>query len=512
MKIAIYDKWLHTLGGGEKVATVMAEVLSKDGHEVDLISSFEIDRDILSEMMGVDLSKVNLVVWYERSAQVLFPKTKKYDLFINLSFLDHTPSSAKKSVYYVLFPTPIKRTLLGFLKYETILPVLRRFLLIPEVFSGLNPIEDVYTRGGKWLREKNTIVFSNTPSDFILKLSIYAEKLKANTLDEVEFSSSNVSVEVLDKYVDHNTNVLTYKLHIKGSENPALIVRLGDSKNLNSYGLVSMTVRNLRFFAWNVIKKFLPEYEMALYGSSEYKPAEGLETYDKFWTISEFSKKWTKIYWGKEADILSPPIETEQFSPGSKKNLILNVGRFFVGGHSKRQDILLEVFKEMVDKKEIEKSWELHFVGGVAGGEEHAKYVRDLEEKAQGYNVKFHLFASFEKLKKLYSQAKIYWHGTGYGESESSHPIRLEHFGITPLEAMASGAVPIVYSAGGPKEVVDAKSGFVWKNKEQLKSMTIKLTEDDKLRKSKAQHAQKKATNYSIEEFEKKLKNIVDDL
>ena len=63
MKIAIYDKWLSALGGGEKVATVMAEVLSKKGHDVDLVSNFEVDKKEVQEKMGVDLSSVNMVAW-----------------------------------------------------------------------------------------------------------------------------------------------------------------------------------------------------------------------------------------------------------------------------------------------------------------------------------------------------------------------------------------------------------------------------------------------------------------
>src|SRR3990172_11931310 len=100
MKVAIYDKWLSALGGGEKVATVMAEVLAKKGHEVHLVSGFEVDKQELAEKMGVDLAKVKNVALYERSYERLLPKTKKYDLFINVSFLDHLPSEAKSSIYY----------------------------------------------------------------------------------------------------------------------------------------------------------------------------------------------------------------------------------------------------------------------------------------------------------------------------------------------------------------------------------------------------------------------------
>jgi len=44
MKIGIFDKWIKSLGGGEKVATVMAETLSKK-YDVDLISYVEAEKD-----------------------------------------------------------------------------------------------------------------------------------------------------------------------------------------------------------------------------------------------------------------------------------------------------------------------------------------------------------------------------------------------------------------------------------------------------------------------------------
>lgn len=510
MKIAVFDKWLNTLGGGEKVASVMAESLAKAGHEVHLISNFEVDKQEISEKMGVDLSKVNMTPWFERSYAKLLPKTKEYDIFVNVSFLDHTPSAAKKSVYYVHFPTPIKKNLLGFIKYEKVLPFLRKFLLIPEVFSGLKPIEDVYTRGGKWLGEENTIVFSNTPDSFEITLRIYVEKLTEETMDSVSFDSPNAEVKVEDKYIDHHFNILVFKVSISGAKSePALKIVIDDDFRFNALGLVSMTVRNMRFFVWNLLKRFLPEYEMALYGSSDYEVAEGLDDYDLFLANSHFTRYWIDRYWDKEATILYPPVDVEEFKPGKKEKIILNVGRFFVGGHSKRQDVLLSAFKQMVDEKQIDNAWELHFVGGVAGGQDHSDYLKDLKEKASGYPVHFHLFASFEELKDLYSRAKIYWHATGYGADEKKEPIKLEHFGITPIEAMAAGDVPLVYDAGGLKEVVDKKSGYRWKSISELKKLTVQIINDDFLRKKKSKSSILRAKKFSRKNFGKQLLEVV---
>jgi glycosyltransferase involved in cell wall biosynthesis len=510
MKVAIYDKWLNSLGGGEKVATVMAEVLVKRGHEVHLISNFEVEKHQLEEKMGVNLSKIKLIVWYERSYAKLTLKSK-YDLFINVSFLDHLPSKARNSVFYIHFPTPVKSTLLGFIKYETILPHLRKFLIIPEVQSGINPIDDVYTRGGRWLSKKNTVIFSNTPTNFNLTLRIYAEQLSLKTLENVNFNSPNASTTLLDRYIDHEFNVLVYKLKISSpGQNPAVRILVNENLRTNALGLVSMTVRDFRFVLWNFIKRYMPRYEMALYGSGAYKVGQGLDTYKLFLANSAFTSYWTKKYWRKDSKILYPPVDTKSFKPGKKRNIILNVGRFFVGGHSKRQDILVATFKKMVDTHKIDNTWELTFVGGIAGGKDHSDYVNKIREESRGYPINFYFSASFKILRELYSQARIYWHATGYEANENIDPIKLEHFGITPVEAMAAGVVPLVYEAGGLTETVGGDTNLTWKSQEELISKTTKIIKNPKLLTKLSREVVGNAKKFSKENFAKRFASYLD--
>ncbi len=514
MKIGIYDKWLRELGGGEKVACVMAETLSKSGHEVDLISNSFIEINEIERKMGVDLSKVELVQWKERSYEKLTPETKEYDLFINVSFMDHLPSKAKKSIYYILFPTPIKRTLLGFIKYEKILPFLRKFLIIPEVTKGLQHIDEVIVRGGKWLSKENIFVLRNLPEKFQIKIRIYAEQLTLESLNSINLTSDDSSIILTGKYIEHGNNVLAYDLKgTKRQKDSAVSIKINidDTELKSGFGLVSMTVFNYRYFLWNIIKRYLPAFEMALYGSSGYKPAAGLSTYNMFLADSKFSAYWTKKYWKENADVLYPPVDVQEFKPGKKKNNILSVGRFFVGGHSKKQDVLVEVFKTMVDKKLIDNSWELHLVGGVAKGERHSEYVEKIKKSAKGYPIYFHISAPFNELKKLYSAAKIYWHAAGYGESKNE-PILMEHFGITPVEAMAAGAVPIVYGEGGLKETVSNDKNQIWKNTDELIKNTVDFISNEKKWKMYSKNMEKMAKNYSSEVFIDKLLKYVEDI
>jgi glycosyltransferase involved in cell wall biosynthesis len=48
----------------------------------------------------------------------------------------------------------------------------------------------------------------------------------------------------------------------------------------------------------------------------------------------------------------------------------------------------------------------------------------------------------------------IYVHASGLNRDPKNNPENFEHFGITVLEAMIFGCYPIVFSVGGPAELV----------------------------------------------------------
>lgn len=47
------------------------------------------------------------------------------------------------------------------------------------------------------------------------------------------------------------------------------------------------------------------------------------------------------------------------------------------------------------------------------------------------------------------------------------HLMRGEHFGITVVEAMSAGCVPVAHDSGGPREIIGS-SGFLWRTKEEI--------------------------------------------
>lgn len=212
---------------------------------------------------------------------------------------------------------------------------------------------------------------------------------------------------------------------------------------------------------------------------------------------SRFTLNHTPYLPQSKALILYPPVDVAKFAPAKKQNLILSVGRFDDILNIKRQDILIEAFKQLHSQ-----NWRLVLAGNSLQKPELNHYLTTLKNQARGYPIEFLVGPKFDDLQKLYSQAKIYWHAAGYQIDENLHPQLTEHFGISVVEAMASAAVPLVTARGGLPEIVqDGVSGYLWDNLSTLVSQTQKLLDSPSLVTKISQESVKTAQNFSKDHF-----------
>ena len=222
-------------------------------------------------------------------------------------------------------------------------------------------------------------------------------------------------------------------------------------------------------------------------------------TYQCKVAISDYTKKWTKQWWGIDSEVIYPPIDTHAAHCKKKIDLILSVGRFTTDGHSKKQLEMVNSFSEISAHM---PGWKYRCVGGLSSKDEDRAYLETVRRSSSTCAVRVDTNLNRGVLEELYGEAKIFWHAAGYGEDEKTHPELQEHFGITTVEAMAAGCVPVVVDRGGQPEVVEhGVSGFVWTTLDELKKYTLRLVDDEPLRTRMAEAARQRSRLFSKEHF-----------
>lgn len=504
---AVYDRWLSTLGGGEQVAFAYAEVLRDLGYETTLLTHKKLNKVSAVAKMNVNLDGIKIRYLPETSSQETSQYTEEFDLFINSSHLDYFACRSDQGVLSVFFPDQIYLTPYEFIKRALVIPSLRNFFIYPSRFEGF--LYDEFKEGElyKWLGKESRVIFKeNVPR---VRLSFYFHDLSFSVLDQIVFTFNNQKISPVKKTLFHRENQVDFDFVLPSAEQKVLQIKLPSDQCLKAVALVRLTIPSWRFVAYNLFKKFFPKWEMRLHGGPGVSKRSDLESYQKIITISRFCQKWIRKYWGLPSQVLYPPVNVKNFKPQpEKKNRIIHIGRFFITGHNKKQLDLVKVFKRLVDEHQVE-DWELHFVGSVHEGERHQDYFEKVQAEADTYPIFFHTNVPFDQLRQLLAESKIYWHATGLDENERKNPINFEHFGVTTVEAMASGCVPVVINAGGQKEIVTQESGFRWKNRRELINNTLELIKDPKLLKKMSIQAQKRSQYFSREKFRDRFEKIL---
>lgn len=232
----------------------------------------------------------------------------------------------------------------------------------------------------------------------------------------------------------------------------------------------------------------------------------------KFICNSNYTKEFIDKKFNVKSTVIYPPTYLKKDFPKvdlkKKKNYILNVGRLSKGESGeffKKQDFLIDVFKSLV--KQGVNDYELILAVSFSKNNKHL--VDELKELAKGSKIKIYENVSFEKLSSLYQESKIYWHASGFGENLISNPEKAEHFGITTVEAMANGLVPVVINAGGQKEIVEnRKNGFIWNKRLELIDYTINLVHEEDLFQKLSKEAVSDSKKFSTDEFNSNFEKI----
>lgn len=204
----------------------------------------------------------------------------------------------------------------------------------------------------------------------------------------------------------------------------------------------------------------------------------------RFISNSPFTSSWLKK-WGVSSTVVLPYINDKLIKKNNikKEKIILSVGRFFPQLHSKNHGEMIEAFKKLKKMSKKFADYKLVLAGGLKKSD--TSYFEGLKKLTDNdASIIFKVNISFDELYKLYGLSEYFWHFTGLGIDEKINPEKVEHLGITPLEAMASGCLTFCYNAGGPKELInDNDNGFLFSNVDDLINKMIKVNLSEAMQK-----------------------------
>ena len=523
MKAAVYNRWLHQKGGGERHAAMAAQVLS-ERFETELLTHRPISRSDLANALNINLDRVGVRVIPALPANRFAEFTQEFDLFVNSSFMTNQPSAARHSMMLVLFPSPIDRSPPVRLR-QAIGKLLIRELLLPEWTDGFYDVQELGRGWFRYATNRAHVKIRVPPGHRSVPIEIVAgnfqtdANLRARCLVDNKVISEHLFVPspgsfeswIIDLKRGHIEDGIAHLTIESPTFNPSDTVNEADNREVG-LAVADVRVRHPRHYLYELLfRRVFRDLGLRLEGLPTFYSLDHLDTYDLLCPISEYSRDWMNVYWGRTGPILYPPVDTSWATPLPKTKSILSVGRFFRGTHEKKHDVMIEQFKRL--RREGLSDWTLHLAGHQSERAVDLRYTNELRRRAQGHPIEFAVNASFNELQKLYGQAQIYWHAAGYGERVDRDPIKFEHFGISVVEAMASAAIPVVLNAGGPRElVIDGENGFLWSSTSNLRSRTWDLVKDSDLRAAMATQAKETSDRFDASAFRSRLNELVTDL
>jgi len=199
---------------------------------------------------------------------------------------------------------------------------------------------------------------------------------------------------------------------------------------------------------------------------------------DSYVTLSQYVAQRIRKYYGRSAEVVAPPVDIERFSTTDDGgDYYVVVSRLLP---YKRVDLAIEACEQINRPLKV-----------VGVGPE----LKDLRRRA-AKKTEFLGFVSDDRLPEIYAGAKALLFP------------QEEDFGITPLEAAASGKPTIAYRAGGALEtVIEGKTGLFFdrQDTDSLAQAILEFEERDWDPLPIRQHA----SGFSKARFLRQMENIV---
>jgi glycosyltransferase involved in cell wall biosynthesis len=219
--------------------------------------------------------------------------------------------------------------------------------------------------------------------------------------------------------------------------------------------------------------------------SMRWYDRQSIRDIDRIIAISQITKERISRFLRYDADIIYPPVDCSRFSCRDYGDFWLSVNRLYP---EKRIELQIESFRRMRDQN-------LVIAGGFSKGDHAEMYAKKLLRNLPD-NIRVIGEIPEEELIDLYARCKGLVCTALY-----------EDFGLTPLEAMASGKPVVAVNEGGFCETVTADTGRLVNP--DLQAIVNAVNEVSKSPESFRNACLERAKKFDVSVFAEKMRDVV---
>lgn len=224
-----------------------------------------------------------------------------------------------------------------------------------------------------------------------------------------------------------------------------------------------------------------------------------MQSYRAAFGNSRFTAAWIAERWDQPAKVLYPPVAAAPIENLPRSRKICTVARF---GRGLVDKCALEMVTAYLDSGLHREGVVLTVYGWVGSNEADREYLKEVRHRSAGFPIEIIPNANTDELRRGLSTSIVYWHAAGLGIDPAKEPERVEHFGISVVEAMGHGCVPVVIAAGGPLETVrDGIDGIHCRTLDDMVTATRRIFSDSGQQEKLAASARARARQFSLEAF-----------
>jgi glycosyltransferase involved in cell wall biosynthesis len=239
-------------------------------------------------------------------------------------------------------------------------------------------------------------------------------------------------------------------------------------------------------FKWKIYSKV---YDLSSLFTDSIKPSILL-------TNSKFTQQVIKKYLNKDSLLLHPPVAVQNYISKNvkRKNYIITISKFTP--------------KRCLHKIPLIacRTRNVKFIVIGVADKYSLETIQNLRKTISMHHVEDRVIlspnVSRSTLINYLTEAKAYL-----------HVMPFEHFGISVVEAMAAGCVPIVHRSGGPwLDILNqqqGESGFSYITIEEAAQIIDLIMSNESLRRDVSFNAQRRALLYDTSVFQRKLNKII---